>query len=163
MPRLLYGLSDDPSYPSPTVPLPLHCSHAVSCTDVVLWPINHKHHQFIIVMHVQLSYHIVLEDFVLLFGRAHLIASIPKCITIRMDGCFGCICIYFNPYILEWIRMKLSLISLKSNSTHVYGLIWIHVHVWMYPVWYQSTSVHPNPPPNMWTNVKSNSSKQAKP
>ena len=31
----------------------------------------------------------------------------------------GCMCIHFNPHVLEWIGMELSLIPLKSTSTHV--------------------------------------------
>jgi hypothetical protein len=57
----LYGLSDDPSYPSPTLPcladatVLMYGSSPSSLYDALL------------------SYHIVLEDFVLLFGRTHLI------------------------------------------------------------------------------------------
>ena len=32
---------------------------------------------------------------------------------------FGCMCIYFNPHVLEWIGMKLSSIALQSIWTHV--------------------------------------------
>jgi len=32
---------------------------------------------------------------------------------------FGCMCIHFNPHVLEWIGMELSLILFQSISTHV--------------------------------------------
>jgi hypothetical protein len=32
---------------------------------------------------------------------------------------FGCICIHFNPHVLEWIGMELSLIPFQSTSTHM--------------------------------------------
>jgi hypothetical protein len=48
----------------------------------------------------------------------HVLTLVPTYLTPK-TLVFECVCIYFNPQVLEWIGMKLSLISLQSTSTHV--------------------------------------------
>jgi hypothetical protein len=39
---------------------------------------------------------------------------------VQRKASLGCMCIHFNPHVLEWNRMKFSLISLQSTSTYMW-------------------------------------------